>query len=315
MQKTRRSRYRQRRGKTRRLRVRNNKTRRLRVRRLTGGEITDPSKQRQMIDLIYEFLNNPKEAHTVTDDYLAEARKYINALRGTNLAVSDAVEAKITAEILSRSIAEPEKTPVGYNEKAAANFLQQVASDPRNADFKVYKAPERTLRNAKYYLNSKGEIGTPLYRTIVRGQASQLADKIVELDFRPPVNTRPDMPVVAPLAMAITSDFITKRIADIWSPITKPEKRIEAFNFINEIFLTDWVDRIGYEEKGQRYMHTPPYDNYDLLKEMKRVLVKARSQCKETEYSQRKQLFDALIKKIDERLPKLFTERLNKLRE
>ena len=293
----------QRRGKTRRA--------------YKGGQITDPAKQREFVDLTVEALASPSGKSVVTDAYLAEAMGYIKALRGTQYAVSTAVENTIETEFIARSISEPVKTPVGYNESAAKTFLEgiQTQTDP-HIDYTIHKTPERTLRNAMYYMSEKGKTSTNLFKKLSIGQTMQMIDRMENAPFRPSANVRPDMPVGAHFWLINGNDLINN-VVDIWMPTSSPEKKNQAFEHINDVYLTDWVDKIGWKDhkSGQMLYQIPPYDITDYLAHMSDLVKKYLDMSKESGDSQRKLILGALLKKIQKRISNLMQERLKRLQQ
>jgi len=125
--------------------------------------------------------------------------------------------------------------------------------------------------------------------------------------FRPPEYSRPTMPNVV---KSLPDKFIGELMAKIYFGSDAEKHR--AYQTLVDVFLTDWVNREGFTQNGQKMMRTPFFDNATFLVKLQTYVENYLSQCKEPGYSLRKSFFTKINSIIAERLNNLIKEEWNK---
>jgi hypothetical protein len=272
-----------------------------------------PDDQKGFVLEIVKSLNNPETAKNITKEYLIEASDYMEALKGNN-AINQESKNKIYNALFPKV---PKHIPVpSYykrnpnEQRAAINKIRPNFTNP-----KVMAKKERAeLNEIKYYASQLGNNNThtKIYREILRR---------VKPSFRLPESARPDMPYEATLP----SDEVIKRLFfDIY--LGSEAKKQAAYHKFIDIYLTDWVDRVGYTKNGQQYIRTPYANDNKFLTELREYLddklkrefdekPNPRSLEKKSGNSTRQQLIKDLRDRIRKRTGHLFEERYNKYLE
>jgi hypothetical protein len=277
--------------------------------------ITDPDKQKEFVSIIITYLADEAKRQDITLNMLEEAKEYTNKLKGKNT-IKDADKKTIetalkTAKLIALMPTVP-KQPHGYlsNAKNQRFFLNNIIS--RNKSKTIHKTKNKNLSEALYYANTLHN--SEAYSTLFKEQIRRSP-----VLFRPPEHTRPNMPLEAVLAIIDNTyfDLLVNRILDVSSDSADKAK---AFEIINNIYLTDWVDRNGFLNKnGIKKAYRPFFDSPEFLTSMENYIEKLLKTTmqdwpnpgtvkKLPRNSLRQQYFKDILERIQKRLTQLADE-------
>lgn len=271
--------------------------------------ITDPDKQKEFVSIIINYLEDEARRQDITLNMLEEAKEYTNKLKGKNT-IKDAdkitIETALKKAKLIALMPTVPKQPHGYlsNAKNQRIFLNTIKSSNKS------KIKNKNLSEALYYANTLHNFEA--YSTLFKEQIRRSP-----VLFRPPEHTRPNMPLEA--VLAITDNTYFNRLVNRILAGSSADKA-KAFEMINDIYLTDWVDRKGFLNKnGIKKAYRPFFDSPEFLTSMENHIEKLLKTMmlekpnpgtvkKLPGNSLRQQYFKDILERIQKRLKQLFDE-------
>lgn len=271
--------------------------------------ITDPDKQKEFVSIIINYLEDEARRQDITLNMLEEAKEYTNKLKGKNTikdADKNTIETALKNAKLIALMPTVPKQPHGYlsNAKNQRIFLNTIKSSNKS------KIKNKNLSEALYYANTLHNFEA--YSTLFKEQIRRSP-----VLFRPPEHTRPNMPLEA--VLAITDNTYFNRLVNRILAGSSADKA-KAFEMINDIYLTDWVDRKGFLNKnGIKKAYRPFFDSPEFLTSMENHIEKLLKTMmlekpnpgtvkKLPGNSLRQQYFKDILERIQKRLKQLFDE-------
>lgn len=275
--------------------------------------ITDPDKQKEFVSIIINYLEDEAGRQDITLNMLEEAKEYTNKLKGKNTikdADKNTIETALKNAKLIALMPTVPKQPPGYlsNAKNQRIFLNNIIS--RNKSKTIHKTKNKNLSEALYYANTLDN--SEAYSTLFKEQIRRSP-----VLFRPPEHTRPNMPLEA--VLAITDNTYFNRLVNRILAGSSADKA-KAFEMINDIYLTDWVDRKGFLNKnGIKKAYRPFFDSPEFLTSMENHIEKLLKTMmlekpnpgtvkKLPGNSLRQQYFKDILERIQKRLTQLADE-------
>lgn len=179
--------------------------------------------------------------------------------------------------------------------------------------FKLAEMSDKKLKEAIYYT----QIHTiPKKEMILQKELGRRT----AVPSRPPILNRPDMPEEVGIP---ETDYLNLLIRRIYEP-KNPSQQQEAYHKFIDVFLTDWVNRKGFVNKGIQMQHTPAFDNAEFLTGLQihiekilktKMLEKPNPGTinKRSGNSTRQQFFKDILERIKNRLELLKMEEFNRL--
>ena len=149
-------------------------------------------------------------------------------------------------EKIIKSFPEVPTLPVGYkgNKAEQMRYLNSIKPSLEKP-FSKALISNKNISEAIYYAT---ELGNESSLSALRSE--QL--RRIAPPFRPPEASRPNRPNEAGIP---TKDVINNLLGKIY--FSSPAKQAEAYHAFINIYLTDWVNRKGFNKNGLHYTYTP----------------------------------------------------------
>lgn len=268
--------------------------------------ITDPDKQKEFVSIIINYLADEAGRQDITLNMLEEAKEYTNELKGKNTikdvdknTIETSLKNALKNNKLFALMPTVPKQPPGYlsNAKNQKKFLNTIKSSNKS------KIKNKNLSEALYYANTLDN--SEAYSTLFKEKTRRNF-----IPFRPPVDTRPDMPLEVILTVT-DNKYYNQLLNKIL--IGSSADKAKAFHRFIDIYLSDWVDRKGFLNKnGIKKAYTSFFDKPDVLTLIETDIINLlKNEMLEkpnpgTVKSQ--QYFKDILERLQKRLQQLFDE-------
>ncbi len=285
-----------------------------------GDRISDdqPAKQKAFILEIVKILNNPIEASQLPFEYILEASEYIGKLEGKLEGKSEGkytINEESKFKIYNALMPKIPRVPPGYksNRTEQHTFLNNIRPT-FSSTYNLAIIPDNDLKEAMYYAESLGNSNALV-------QLTKESFRRNPIPFRPPNSSRPNRPYQSDIPI---TDFLNNLLYKIYSVYTTPFEKADAYHTFIEVFLTDWVNRTGYNKNGMHYIYTPLFDDARFLTDLEGHIEKIlKTQILESPNpssikklpgnSLRQQYLKDILERIQQRIKLLWNESFNKL--